>query len=121
MRRVFFNSVYCKTSNQARAKQIDPTSLSDIQPDDKGIQGQWNGQRIKIGSTEFLAKEIEKSRGWEELSVRDQSAGHSMVYLAIDGRLAAIFVFGDTVRPESRAMVEKLSALGSGRSNMLNN
>jgi len=34
------------------------------------------------------------------------------VYLGVDGRLAAIFVFGDTVRPDAPTTVQKLSASG---------
>jgi P-type E1-E2 ATPase len=34
------------------------------------------------------------------------------VYLGIDGQLAAIFVFGDTVRPEALATVERLKTRG---------
>jgi P-type E1-E2 ATPase len=34
------------------------------------------------------------------------------VYLGIDGQLAAIFVFGDTVRPDALTTVKRLKAIG---------
>ena len=85
--------------SQARAKNIQPISLTNIQHDDKGIQGEFNGRTLKIGSAEFLDKELKETNTLGDATVLDGTANHSFVYLGIDGQLAAIFVFGDTRAP----------------------
>jgi heavy metal translocating P-type ATPase len=98
--------------SRARVKNIQPISLTDIQHDDKGVQGKFNGRIFKIGSAEFLAKELKKANTLGDTTVLDGKNNHSFVYLGVDGRLAAIFVFGDTVRPDAPTTVQKLSAGG---------
>jgi len=98
--------------NQARAKNIQPISLTNIQHDDKGIQGESNRQTLKIGSAKFLAQELKETNTPEVATVSDGTANPSFVYLGIDGRLAAIFVFGDTVRPDALTTVQRLNTRG---------
>jgi len=98
--------------SQARVKNIQLVSLTDIQHDDKGIRGISNGQKIKIGSAEFLHKELRATNTLADTTVLDGTANHSFVYLGIDGKLAAIFVFGDTIRPDALTTVQRLNAKG---------
>ena len=98
--------------SQARTKNIEPISLTNIQHDDKGIQGESNGRTLKIGSAEFLAKELKGTNTLSDATVLDGTANHSFVYLGIDGQLAAIFVFGDTVRPDALTTVKRLKTIG---------
>ncbi|MGD8888976.1 MAG: cation-translocating P-type ATPase, partial [Desulfobacterales bacterium] len=98
--------------NQAGAKNVQPISLTDIQIDDKGIQGKFNDQTIKIGSAEFLEKELKGNNNLGAAAVMDATANHSLVYLGIDGQLAAIFVFGDSVRPDALQTVQELNTRG---------
>jgi len=98
--------------NQARNKNIHPISMTRIQNDDKGIQGELNGRTLKIGSAEFMDKELRGMNTLGNTTVLDGTDHHSFVYLGIDGQLAAIFVFGDTVRPEALATVQKLKTRG---------
>jgi heavy metal translocating P-type ATPase len=98
--------------NQARAENIQPNTLTSIQHQDKGIQGEFDGQKLKIGSAEFLDKELKQTNTLGDAAVMDGTANHSLVYLGIDGQLAAIFVFGDTLRPDALKTVQKLKADG---------
>jgi heavy metal translocating P-type ATPase len=98
--------------NQAKVKNIQPVSLTDIQLDDKGIRGESNGQTLKIGSAEFLNKELTSHNTLGSATILDDSANHSLVYLGIDGRLAAIFVFGDTLRPDVQSTIQRLKSKG---------
>ncbi len=98
--------------SQARIKNIQSVSLTDIQHDDKGIRGISNGQKIKIGSAEFLDKELMGTKTLADTTVLDGTANHSFVYLGIDGKLAAIFVFGDTIRPDALTTVQRLNTRG---------
>jgi heavy metal translocating P-type ATPase len=98
--------------NQAQVKNIKPVSLTDIQHDEKGIRGGSAGQALKIGSAEFLNKELTAPNTLGDAAILDDSASHSFVYLGIDGRLAAIFVFGDTLRPEAQSTIQSLKSKG---------
>jgi heavy metal translocating P-type ATPase len=98
--------------NQAQARNIQPVSLTDIRIDDKGIRGESDGLSIKIGSAEFLNRELTSPNTLEDAAVLDDSANHSYVYLGIDGRLAAIFVFGDTLRPDTQSTIQGLKTKG---------
>ena len=97
---------------RARAKNIEPPALTDIQPEAKGIRGRFNNRGLKIGSAEYLGKEIKNHSSREDSAVRDRTVNHSYVYLGVDDRLAATFVFGDSLRPEAPATVKKLQARG---------
>jgi P-type Cu+ transporter len=96
----------------ARAKNIHPVLLTDIQHDEKGIQGTTDGQILKFGSADFLDRELEGRNIPGNTTVPDGASNHSFVYLGVDGQLVAIFVFGDTVRPDSLTTIERLSARG---------
>jgi heavy metal translocating P-type ATPase len=98
--------------SQAKAENIQPISLTTIQRNEGGIQGQFNSQTIKIGSAEFLDKELNRTNTLGNDAVLDRVANHSFVYLGIDGQLAAIFVFGDTLRPDAPTTVQTLKADG---------
>ena len=98
--------------SQARAKNIQPLLLTHTRLDDKGVRGEFNGQTLKIGSAGFLAKEIQSANTLGDAPGLDETADHSFVYLGIDGRLAAIFVFGDTLRPDALRTVQKLKSRG---------
>ncbi|MBW2430651.1 MAG: heavy metal translocating P-type ATPase [Deltaproteobacteria bacterium] len=98
--------------NQAGALYIQPITLTNIQHQDKGIQGEFDGQKIKIGSAEFLDRELKQTNTLGDAAVIDGTANHSLVYLGIDGQMAAIFVFGDTLRPDALKTVQKLKADG---------
>ena len=98
--------------NQARAKRIQPISLNNIQHDDQGIQGEYSAKTIKIGSAEFLDPEIKAANALGDATVLDGTAYHSFVYLGIEGLLAAIFVFGDAMRPHVLTTVQRLKSNG---------
>lgn len=96
--------------SQARVKNIQPILPSNIRHDDKGIQGEYNGRTVKIGSAKFLETELKATNTLGQTAVRDGAANSSFVYLGIDGQLAAIFVFGDTVHPDALTTVQKLKS-----------
>ncbi len=98
--------------SQARIKKIQPIPMTNIQPDDKGIQGETDGRTVKIGSAKFLDKELKVKTTLVNATALNRIDNQSFVYLGIDGRLAAIFVFGDTVRPDALTTVQKLKTRG---------
>ncbi|UCD79213.1 MAG: cation-translocating P-type ATPase [Desulfobacterales bacterium] len=97
---------------QAKHKNVQPVPIKDIRHHEKGIQGRLNGQTIKIGSADFLTNDWQRTDIFERAAIVDGTTNHSFVYLGIDGRLAATFVFGDTLRPESLETVKRLQSMG---------
>jgi P-type E1-E2 ATPase len=66
----------------------------------------------EIGSAEFLKKELTAPNTLGDTAILNDSVNHSFVYFGIDGRLAAIFVFGDTLRPDAQPTVQRLKSKG---------
>jgi heavy metal translocating P-type ATPase len=93
---------------QAHQKKVQPAPVKNIQATEKGIQGDLDGQSVKIGSAEFLAEELKAANTLQLPKGIDGSANRSFVYLGINGLLAAIFVFGDTLRPDAASTIKNL-------------
>ena len=78
----------------------------------RGIDAIVEGRAVLVGSLRLL-----EERGVDAAPARDDAArlsaqGRSLLYAAVDGRLAALFGAADTVKPTSREAVERLRALG---------
>ena len=72
-----------------------------------GAGGRVGSHRVLLGSRSLLARE-----GVSDLDGFDGNPGISAVGVAIDGRLAAVIGLEDPVRPEARAAIEDLKAIG---------
>jgi heavy metal translocating P-type ATPase len=97
---------------QANRKGISPLDVENIKIDEKGLMGEAGGKQVKIGSADFLAQELDEEVSRQAETLSAEQAKDSYVYLGIDGKLTAIFSFGDTLRAGARSMIEKLSNSG---------
>jgi Cu+-exporting ATPase len=75
-----------------------------------GVSGSVEGRRVVAGRPAFLAEHTEPAPASSWPGVEHLLRGN--VAAAVDGRLAAIFVVADTVKPTSKAAVSKLRTLG---------
>jgi Cu2+-exporting ATPase len=79
----------------------------------RGVQARWEGQPVAVGGPRLL-----ESLGLslpEPLAAFERAAsgkGQSVVHLVVAGRPVASFALADVIRPESRAAVERLRAMG---------
>jgi heavy metal translocating P-type ATPase len=96
----------------ATKNKICPVPVEDITSDDNGLSGKTAGKRIKIGSAAFLAQELERHDLFQAKKSFNDQAKHSLVYLGIDGQLAAVFIFGDSLRNDVSTTFEKLKDRG---------
>ena len=78
----------------------------------RGVSGIVNGQKILMGNRAFLEQHrvvltdgVTKADEWQQSS-------HTVLWMAVDGFLAALFAIIDPVRKESRAAVLELHRLG---------
>jgi len=92
--------------------RIHSEAITDIYIDEKGIQGKAGDRQIKIGSAEYLARELAKDDSGTVRKVLKARPENSFVFLGIDGQLAAVFVFGDRLRPDARMTIDELNRRG---------
>ena len=78
-----------------------------------GIVTEYDGKRAVIGSKHFLFDdENVKVTKTQEKKIAKKAAEHSVVYLAIDGKLEGIICIDDPVREEAKYVIEELKELG---------
>lgn len=78
-----------------------------------GIASQWRGKRVLLGSRHYLSQDEGVDVSSMDAEVEELSReGYSLLYLALDGRLAGLIAMEDPLRPESAALVEKLRGMG---------
>ena len=78
-----------------------------------GIATEYDGKRAVIGSKHFLFDDEKvKVTKTQEKKIAKESAEHSVVYLAIDGKLEGLICIDDPVRSEAKYVIEELKDLG---------
>ena len=78
-----------------------------------GIVTEYDGKRAVIGSKHFLFDDEKvKITKTQEKKVNKAAKEHSVVYLAIDGKLEGIICIDDPVREEAKYVIEELKSLG---------
>ena len=78
-----------------------------------GIATEYDGKRAVIGSKHFLFDDEKvKITKTQEKKVNKAAKEHSVVYLAIDGKLEGIICIDDPVREEAKYVIEELKSLG---------
>ena len=93
---------------QAQKRNIEPASIDEIQSEENGVSGRFDGEIVKIGSANFLKG---TTLNFKQLSQSDDlqlGSTYSYVYMRVGDRPAAVFVFGDSIRSGAGATVEKL-------------
>ncbi|MDH4009303.1 MAG: cation-translocating P-type ATPase [Desulfobacterales bacterium] len=97
---------------QAQKRNIEPATIDEIQTEENGVIGRFDGDIVKIGSAGFLKDMTDKFNKLPESVGNQQGSAYSYVYMSIADRPAAVFFFGDSIRNGARATVEKLHQQG---------
>ncbi|MGX8693759.1 MAG: heavy metal translocating P-type ATPase [Methanobrevibacter sp.] len=78
-----------------------------------GIVTEYEGKRAVIGSRHFLFDDEKvKVTKTQERKINAKSKEHSVVYLAIDGKLEGLICIDDPVREEAKYVIDELKELG---------
>ena len=78
-----------------------------------GIVTEYEGKRAIIGSKHFLFDDEKvKMTKTQEKKVKKAAKEHSVVYLALDGKLEGLICIDDPVRDEAKYVIEELKELG---------
>ena len=93
----------------AHEKQLSLDSVTDFQATPgQGVAGQVGGHRLLLGNAAFLA-----AAGISEPKALSANAtGQTVLRLAVDGQLAALFGIADTLKPSSIDAVQRLKNEG---------
>ena len=97
---------------KAAARHLPIPAVNNIQLFENGISGRIGAEEVKIGSADFMATEL---AGIELQDLRNRFAEKtipSFVYLGKAGKLWAVFIFGDRVRPAARETIATLASSG---------
>ena len=89
----------------ARGLDIAAADVKKVQYRPNGITGLANDRRISIGSREFVCKETVRDA---DMAEQQTGTPASRVILEVDGKWAATFYFGDTIRKAVPALIETL-------------
>jgi heavy metal translocating P-type ATPase len=96
---------------EARDRLLRPEPLAAVYRAENGVMGIWRGVEVKIGSAGFVAEEF-AGRAGRIGAAPMEPAGNSRVFLAVAGRPAAVFVFGDELRSGIEAAIAGLKQRG---------
>lgn len=97
----------------AAERSVPATSPSDFESrTGAGVSGRVDGRDIMVGTAAFL-----ESRGidlslWEKRALGHARLGRTPVFVGIEGHVAGLLAIADPARPEARAVVRELGALG---------
>ncbi len=98
-----------KSADQAG---LELAKLSGVTILENGISGYLKAHEVKIGSGDFLKEEISRFLSAEGRPKLDQYSGQSVVYLSVNKKMSAIFVFGDEIKKEASPVIRELKAMG---------
>ncbi|WP_299393346.1 heavy metal translocating P-type ATPase [uncultured Desulfovibrio sp.] len=85
-----------------------------------GVSSTLYGQKVCVGSRHYIEQDEGVCLDVLEDAIAGHTAeGHSLVYLAVDGRLAGFIAIEDPLRPEAASVVEELRRTGIRRILML--
>ncbi|KXJ40399.1 MAG: ATPase P, partial [Methylothermaceae bacteria B42] len=96
-----------------RDQAIDPAPVQDftMQPGE-GVAARVDGHRLLIGNQAWLARHEVSLEGLECTVERLAGEGKTPVFVAVDGRPAALIGIADQPRPNARAAIERLHRMG---------
>ncbi len=95
-----------------RGARLDP--VSDFQSHTgSGVTGSVSGHEVAVGNAQLMRElKIDLTDAAGKSEAARPIPGASELFVAIDGRLAAIIVVTDSIRPTSREAVERLERMG---------
>lgn len=80
----------------------------------EGVMALVDGKRVKAGNVKLISKGVDSKilRRLEADAKRYFDEGGTVIYVSVEDELAGYLVLADTVRAESRKMIEELGTVG---------
>jgi P-type Cu+ transporter len=96
----------------AREKKVVPATAEHVVEKENGICGRIDGSLVKIGSADFLSKDLAATTQTGPDDTTSPAAPVSTVYMSVDGTPCARFLFGDGLRESSVQVIGQLKKQG---------
>ncbi|MBE2268494.1 MAG: copper-translocating P-type ATPase, partial [Anaerolinea sp.] len=98
----------------AESAGVHPVPVSNFEAlKGRGIKANADGKTVYVGGPRLLEMlKLELTGDMEAFRSRADANAQTVVYMLVEGELAAAFTLADIVRPESKQAVERLHALG---------
>ncbi len=78
-----------------------------------GVRGEVDGRSVLVGKPEFLkSQNVGGLEVFESKAAELQAEGHTVIFVAIDGRSAGILAVSDPIKESAPAVIEHLHQLG---------
>src|SRR5262249_29861608 len=88
--------------------------LSDVvgfeAPTGKGVLGTVDGHGVSLGNARFLGERGSDTTSLEGDAERLRGEGATVIFLAVDGKAAAIFAIADPIKATTAAALQALAA-----------
>ncbi len=97
----------------AKSQGINPLPLSEFEAvPGQGVSAAVADAEIFVGSPRFISERGIDIAPLSADIARQQSQGHSVILLAVDGQLMGALAIGDAVKPSSKAAISALQSRG---------
>ncbi|HKO04231.1 MAG TPA: copper-translocating P-type ATPase [Candidatus Acidoferrales bacterium] len=94
---------------RARDAKIAPAEIAEFRSfTGRGAEANAEGQRLRLGNRGFIAESGVSLAEAEAIAAESSGAGRTLLYLAVDGRLAGIIGVADPVKSTSPEAVREL-------------
>jgi len=99
---------------RAAEEDVKPVDVSDFEAvKGRGVRATHDGRTVHIGGPRLLEMlEIDLSGDAADFTNAAKDDAQSVVYLVVDGEIAAAFALADVIREESRAAIDRLHEMG---------
>jgi Cu+-exporting ATPase len=93
----------------AKERKIALAPVQDFDsPTGKGAIGTVDGKRVAIGQTKFLSELSIKTESLHQEADRLRGDGATVVFVAVDGKLAGLLAIADPIKTETRTALDAL-------------
>lgn len=108
------HAVAAAISQHAQAQNVKPAAVSQFESlTGRGVKAMVDGKTYFAGGPRLLEQQAwTVPQGLEPVKQRAEEAGQSVIYLANEQGVIALFAVADVIRDESREAVQQLHALG---------
>lgn len=97
----------------ADTRGVDMGNVSDFKSfTGEGVSGRFDGRSVLLGNRNFLEKNNVATMSWLEKAEPWEKEARTVVWMALDGILVALFALADPIRKEAKSAVEALRRLG---------
>ena len=98
---------------KAKEEGVTLSEATDFDaPNGKGVTGQIDGQRIALGNRLLMESEEVNLAEQEEQAEQLRADGATVIFAAVDGRLAGLLAIADPVKETTEAAIQALQADG---------